>query len=108
LTLNDVEPLSIFGFKFNVQLDAIKPTLKAPGTNLLTPKYVVQLLLSNSTCAATTWVGSYTPTFSSIAGTSFSLDAQLGEQGNVYYIVIPRTSDAPPAGAYTLQLFSST
>jgi hypothetical protein len=43
------------------------------------------------------WRGTYTPTFSLIAGTSFQLDTQLDEPGNVYYIVVPRTSDAPPA-----------
>lgn len=42
------------------------------------------------------WVGAYTPTLSLIAGTSFRLDAQLDEPGNVYYIVVPRTSDPPP------------
>lgn len=42
------------------------------------------------------WSGAYTPTLSAIAGTSFQLDAQLNEPGNVYYVVVPRTSDAPP------------
>jgi len=41
-----------------VQVDPIKPTLKAPGTKRLKLKYVLngfQVLLSISTCAATPW-----------------------------------------------------
>lgn len=54
----------------------------------------------NSTTADGTppvFVGAYTPTTSEIDGTSFDIDVQLDEPGTVYYIVVPRTTDEPPA-----------
>ena len=43
------------------------------------------------------FVGAYTPATVEIDGTAFDIDVQLDEPGTVYYIVVTRTSEDPPA-----------
>ena len=43
------------------------------------------------------FVGEYTPAMAEIDGTSFDVVVQLDELGTVYYIVVARTSEDPPA-----------
>ena len=43
------------------------------------------------------FVGEYTPALAEIDGTSFDVDVQLDEPGTVYYVVVARTGEDPPA-----------
>ena len=43
------------------------------------------------------FVGAYTPATAEIDGAAFDIDVQLDEPGTVYYIVVTRTSEDPPA-----------
>ena len=42
------------------------------------------------------FVGTYTPALSQIDGTSFDIDVQLDEPGDVFYVVVKRTTEDPP------------